>query len=943
MRPQFRQQSPSLSIYDAVWVATTITLADDTTVILLPPGAMSLLIIAETITIGNNVHFTWTRPPIPPLNKNFAPGNVPPTPPQVPATTTPGQPGAVGTAGSPGANGDLGNSGTAGPVVEMWTLNLTGALLADLAGQDGQAGGRGQDGGPGGQGGTGGESSGFGSIFHACPFGPGSGGNGGPGGAAGAGGAGGSGGAGGQFALYAPQPVLDSHIAGGPNLQVHAGGGLGGQGAPSGNPGPGGPGGALGPWANHSPQDAVCAHNTSHTAGSQGPSGFGNHSGVSGLSASSGLVTTDLITAADFEAELTAPAIASLSASSGQVGDSISLVGMNLVGTDTVLVAGTPAVSAVQSDTTASFTVPDVAGGLTDVVIRRADGSEQSNPASFTVLPSITGARSDREKNGAFVWRSTVTLTGTGFSSACRVQVNGADEPSTVVDTHTITFTITPPANLQPAESGESVTIAVLLGTGQSSNSVVVPVATCRIVVIGDSVLWGEGLDPAPPAMKISDLVRTAVAARLGGVDTFVDLLAHCGAVISGAVGSPAASSEVPDSVPTITAQVAAITDPTNVDLVIVNGGINDVGVPTILNPTTSATSLSTAIMSACGSEMTALLASVISTCPNAQVVVTSYFPILSPASDTALIPLIVGFLAGVPLGVLTAIELSTIVSNCMSFFAQSSTALAGSVMAVNAAAPSGPPAGLLATGRPRVAFAAAPFSNANATLAPDAWLFGINADGTTQDPMAPTRHLACSVISDPASRTFCDYASVGHPNQAGAQQYADAIMLALRSQLVTFTGTATLISSSSNAPGPMTTGVTGPLAIDETDGSISIPAPWSVSMMVQGSTVAGTLASISGSPGSFPPGSFAGAAASLPAALVLSISGPLGTQQSSDNQATLSTGGPVIAGKLAPVTGTAMTASGQLTLVAAGQLTGGYISGDFTLTLSGTLAPVPP
>ena len=86
MLPQFRQQSPSLSIYDAVWVATTITLAD-------------------------NVHFTWTRPPIPPLNMNFAPGNAPHTPPQVPATTTPGQPGAVGTAGSPGANGDSGNSG----------------------------------------------------------------------------------------------------------------------------------------------------------------------------------------------------------------------------------------------------------------------------------------------------------------------------------------------------------------------------------------------------------------------------------------------------------------------------------------------------------------------------------------------------------------------------------------------------------------------------------------------------------------------------------------------------------------------------------------------------------------------------------------------------------------------------------------------------------------
>jgi lysophospholipase L1-like esterase len=647
------------------------------------------------------------------------------------------------------------------------------------------------------------------------------------------------------------------------------------------------------------------------------------------------------ITSADFEAELLAPAIAALSAYSGHVGDTISVVGLNLLSTDTIEVAGTPAVSTFTSDTTTAFAVPDVAGGVTQVVIRRADTSDQSNPAQFTVLPEITGTSCDRTKNGAFIWKSTVTLTGTGFSNDSRVQVNGQDEPATVVSSHTITFTITPPANLQHAETGETVTIAVLLSTGQTSNSVVVPVATCRIVVAGDSVLWGEGLAPAPPAMKISDLVSARVAAQLGDVDTFVDLLAHAGAVISGGTGSPVTSSEVPDQLPNITAQVATIADPANVDLVIVDGGINDVGVPTILDPTTTASALSTAIMMA-GAEMTTLLNSLIATCPNAQIVVTSYYPILSGASDTTLITLLIAFIAGIP-NVVTGAAINTVVSNCTSFFSESSTALIASIAAANAAAPSTPPGGLLATGRPRVSFAAPPFTAQNAALAPGAWLFGINADGTTQDPVAPARHTACAVISDVITRTICDYGSVGHPNQLGAQQYADAIMLALRSQLVTFTGIATLVSASSNAPGPMTASISGPLAIDETDGVILLPTEWTVSTTVSGTAVSGTLASSPTSSGSFPAGSFDGAAVSLPAGLVVSVAGPLGTQQSSDNQMTLTTGGPVSAGSLTPVTGSAMTSAGRLTLVAAGQLSGGYISGDFTLTMSGTLAPIPP
>jgi hypothetical protein len=938
MLPQFERHSPSLSIYDAIWVAQTITLADDTNVILQPPGAMSLLIIAETVTLGSNVQFTWQRPSYPALNANFAPGTAPPAPAQVPAQTTAGQPGATGTAGAAGSNGDQGNAGMAGPNVELWVLNMTGQLVLDISGQPGQAGGRGEDGGTGGQGGVGGISSGLGPnpIFHACPFGPGSGGDGGAGGAAGSGGPGGPGGAGGQFGLYAPQAVLSSYVPGGQQLVVHAGGGGGGAGGPSGNPGAGGAGGALGPWSSD-----PCPHKTSHTNGAQGATGAGGSSGASGPSGPSGSVTTAVVSQADFEEELTAPGIASLSAYSGHVGDSVSLVGANLVSGDVVEVEGADAITTVQSNTTASFVVPDVVGGATNVLIRRADRSEQSNPVRFTILPSVASVSSDREKNGAIVWKSNTTVKGKGFSSSCRVQVGGVDEPSTYVDKHTLKFTITPPANLQPAEMNESVNVQVLDAGGDKSNSVAVPVATCRIAVIGDSVMWGQGLMAGPPSMKLSDRVRDAVASHLGDVDTFVDLLAHSGAVISGASGSAASSGEIPDSVPTISAQLAAIPDPTNVDLVILDGGINDVGVPTILDPNTSASALSSSIMANCGTAMTSLLSSVISTCPNAQVVVTSYFPILSPSSEVTLIPLLVGFLSPLA-GLVTAIEIPKIIANCEAFFTQSSTALAGAVSAANAAAPSTPPAGLLATGGPRVAFAAPPFTDDNAVLAPDPWLFGINVDGSTQDPMAATRKVACSTIGDLAARTFCDYASVGHPNQKGAQHYADAIMMALVSEMVTFSGTVTLVSANSRVSAPLTTTVSGPLAIDEHAGSVQLPMPWSVSATVSGTTVAGKLSENQGPPGAFPPGSFQSKAVSaISTALVLSISGPLGTQDSSDQHLSLTTG-TASAGSLPAVTGSPMDAGGNITLVGAGSLSGGYIPGNFTLTLSGKLAPVP-
>src|SRR5947199_1451967 len=103
-----------------------------------------------------------------------------------------------------------------------------------------------------------------------------------------------------------------------------------------------------------------------------------------------------------------------------------------------------------------------------------------------------------------------------------------------------------------------------------------------RIVCIGDSVVWGQGLLETE---KFDSMVREALTRFLSGVT--LEKTAHSGAVIgvSGAMGNPA-PGEVPESRLSIIEQCDGFTNsPETVDLVLMDGGINDVGVSNILNP----------------------------------------------------------------------------------------------------------------------------------------------------------------------------------------------------------------------------------------------------------------------------------------------------------------------------------------------------------------------
>lgn len=295
-----------------------------------------------------------------------------------------------------------------------------------------------------------------------------------------------------------------------------------------------------------------------------------------------------------------------------------------------------------------------------------------------------------------------------------------------------------------------------------------------RMVVLGDSVPWGQGLNPP---QKFYSLVQATLTGSTAPQSCIV--LAHSGATIGVGVTTIGAQidGEVPTSYPTIMHQCEFFADsPESVDLVLLNGGLNDIDFRLILSPFTDSSDLSDMIRQYCFRDMRTLLESVIGrfTNPAVKIVVTSYFPMLSAESAFPLAPL---FLAmhGVSVGPFFDFPgdslLDKVVANCSQFYELSNRMFRKAVRKVNEAA----------GGPSRVFFAQPSFTASNAALAPDAWLWGVNADFSPQDPARAARRAACDLVeSDLIRRLSCHRASAGHPNITGARKFADAILIAL-------------------------------------------------------------------------------------------------------------------------------------------------------------------
>lgn len=343
-----------------------------------------------------------------------------------------------------------------------------------------------------------------------------------------------------------------------------------------------------------------------------------------------------------------------------------------------------------------------------------------------------------------------------------------------------------------------------------------------EIVVIGDSIMWGQGLSDNPAQnQKFTYQVQRFIEQKIPGTEVHVHNFAHSGAQIlanEDEDSKPATYGEIPNYFPSINWQLAravselggrnrqyvppmhALVAPESVALVLMDGGINDLGTKKILtldpsilstpwDPTSGAGWVRKATREQCVERMRSLLPKVLTTFPNAKVVVTNYYQIVSQQSDPVLLweLLKVWDIIGDELAFTLDWTMKQLTAQSFAFHDEITKGLREVV-------PNARPLGIAsrtgalklqgggrtsrdAVASPgRAAFAEIPFGTKNAYAAPETNLFILNEP----DPAASVRKAKC-LERYGVLNPNCALAAGGHPNVRGAKIYADTIIAALK------------------------------------------------------------------------------------------------------------------------------------------------------------------
>jgi lysophospholipase L1-like esterase len=762
----------ALPIGNAYWVGNSINLPNNTTIVI-QPNVRYLTIIANTITIGSNVTLTYQDVPV--MNPPLVPGK-PSTVPDKPL-----KPHSFGsTGGSPGYSGtqppQVGTPPDA-PQVELWTLAMNQLPTVILKGQHGYKGVQGGGGGDGGPGGDGTDSICC-DWLGQCKSGPGAGADGGKGGRGGNGGLGGNGGNGGLWSLYAPSLPT--------SMTIDVSGGERGDGGDPGDAGIGGPGGSRG----------VLNGSCGSQGRGDGTKGQPGDPGVKGSDGAVGVILPNsinqvVIDATDFNNKLNDPAIQHVYPeypNTATVGSTITIDGLNFTATDTVTVGGVSSPTQFFSDTMLQATVPDTWGAVAQVRVVRAGNGPTSNRGTLYIKPVILStvppSPSSRLKPG-----TTVVVNGSGFSPQMSVRVNHEDIASvSLTSSTTLFFVMVRPASIpyNPHNARGEPAILSVASNGPiiESDSIPIVIATFQMLVLGDSVIWGEGLqDPD----KIHSLVEAHEKTLHPGMSVYKTVLAHSGAILSwnASISGTAHDGDISQDYPSIQQQAnaaASLPNASTVDLILVTGCANDVGFQNFLNVTASQTSIANLVQRYCLGDMTAFLQATANQFPAATIVVADYYQGVSLETDPYFIN-VVAVLYGLQdnqglapkalaawLGSSPA-AIPIVAGNAGYFASQANMQLGNAVAAANSSLTS-----------PRIFFADPGFGPTNAANASNPWLFGLRGHvvpGPTDSSAALSRREnQCSGIYSKTSidYMFCRLASAGHPNETGAVQYFNAI-----------------------------------------------------------------------------------------------------------------------------------------------------------------------
>ena len=295
-----------------------------------------------------------------------------------------------------------------------------------------------------------------------------------------------------------------------------------------------------------------------------------------------------------------------------------------------------------------------------------------------------------------------------------------------------------------------------------------------RMAVIGDSVMWGQGLAEQD---KIHTKALGYIANGLNGRPVEKQVAAHSGAIIglksanlSAEYAAKGMTGEMPSWYPTIGYQATnQIKSPELVDLVLMNGGINDVDVRQILSMDylVGLDALRQRTRDLLGTQMENLLIeTVMPRFPRATIVVSNYFPIVSWDSGMDTTGTFLRLAYGI-LGLLSLEVQRKLVDQSQAFHDESTKAMQAAVANANKK-----------YGTDRVKFAASGFQGSNAVGAWNAFLYSPDQ----ADPVAAARATECPKYFSGDDLNNCKNAHMGHPNPRGALQYAGSIHGAVKS-----------------------------------------------------------------------------------------------------------------------------------------------------------------
>jgi lysophospholipase L1-like esterase len=305
----------------------------------------------------------------------------------------------------------------------------------------------------------------------------------------------------------------------------------------------------------------------------------------------------------------------------------------------------------------------------------------------------------------------------------------------------------------------------VIFAAGQPTDQFILPSdgqkdQAFHMVVIGDSVAWGNGLREENKYYHlVADWLQKALNKPID-----VTVYAHSGATISGETGK-SIDPNLNSGYPTLMDQAKSIQNADDVDLILVSGGINDVGALNIINVNEPAAEIQKS-SEAIEVSMENLLTDLLNNNKKAKIIVTSYYPIVSEDTNEGFITSIVSLVAQIQ-GSVGEHEIilmnnlnqkSRLVENSYTFNGASLTSLTNAIKRADNDAN-------------RIGFSMVTFPSNRCYGTSESWLWALVSltPLKTNDDQYEYRS---SLTSDLVNKIN----AMGHPNVDGAKEYARAI-----------------------------------------------------------------------------------------------------------------------------------------------------------------------